>query len=117
MTIYSEMKAVADELLGEFAQGTLALRRFTPGAGPAYNPGAPSTTDYPLSGVVSGVDRYRADGVLVMVGDRMATVAVPQEVPTTADRLMIDSIEHQIIKVERKPEAGEAVAYIIYARK
>lgn len=120
MTIYAELKAVADELLGpgsEFAQGTLLLRRITPGTGPAYNPGAPTVTDYALSGAVTGVDRYRADGVLVLVGDRMATVAVPQELPTPADKLIIDSVEHQILKVDIVPPAGTPVACIIYARK
>lgn len=120
MTIYTDLKAVTDKLLGpgsKFAQGTMLLRRLTPGTGPAYNPGPPTVTDYPLSGTATGVDRYRADGVLVLVGDRMAIVAVPQELPTPADKLIIDTVEHQILKFDLIPPAGTPVACIIYARK
>jgi hypothetical protein len=116
---YSKMRAVADRLLGpqsKFAQGALLLRRATPGTGPVYNPGPPTIADYALSGTVSGVDQFRADGTYVTVGDKMATVAVPEVEPTTADKLVIDGKEHQIARVERKPEAGPAVAFIIFAK-
>lgn len=116
---YAKMRGVADSLLGpssKFAQGALSLRRTIPGSGPPYNPGPSTTVDYALSGAVSGAGIQHADGTLVVIGDKRAVVAVPEVAPTTADKLVIDGNEHQISKIERKPEAGDAVAYVIYAK-
>lgn len=116
---YAKMRGVADSLLGpqsQFAQGELKLRRIIPGSGPPYNPGPSTSIDYALSGAVGGVDQYHADGTLVVIGDKRAVVAVPEVEPTTADKLVIDGREHQIAKIERKPDAGEAVAFVIYAK-
>jgi hypothetical protein len=116
---YTQMQEVATSLLGpssDFAQGTLTLRRTAPGDGPPYDPGPSTETDYPLSGAVKGVSQEHIDGTLIQVGDKIATVAVPEVEPTTADKLLIDGSIHQIIKVERKPQAGTAVAFLIFAR-
>ena len=117
--LYRRMRGVADSLLGpksRFAQGALALRRTIPGSGPPYDPGPSTTVDYPLSGAVGGAGVQHADGTLVQVGDKRAVVAVPEVEPLTSDRLVIDGREFSIRKIERKPEAGEAVAFVIYAR-
>lgn len=120
MSFYRDMRGVADSLLGPkspFAQGKLLLRREIPGGGPPYNPGPPTITDYPLSGAVGGAGVQHADGTLVVIGDKRAVVAVPEVEPTTADKLVIDGKAHQIAKIERKPEAGQAVAFVIYAKR
>jgi hypothetical protein len=94
----------------------IRLRRITPGDGPPYNPGPPTTTDYEMDGVVGSASIQHADGTLVSVGDKRAVVAVPDVEPTTADRLIVEGIEHPISKVERITGAGEAAAFVIYAK-
>lgn len=116
---YSKMRGVADSLLGPqspFAQGQMLLRRTSPGSGPPHDPGPPVTTDYPLSGTVRGVSAQHVDGSLVVMGDKIATVAVPAVEPVTSDRVLIDGRPHSIVKIERKPEAGPAVAYLLFLR-
>lgn len=118
MSFYDEMKAVADELLGpasEFAQGTLLLRRQTPGTGPAWDPGPPTNTDYPLSGVASGLDQNEP-ATLIAISDTVLTIEVPPVEPTLADKAVVDGLEWQIAKIDRIPKAGTAVAYKIYLK-
>ena len=101
------------KLLGPMS---LALRREIPGTGPAYDPGEPTITDYPLHGVATGVSAYRADGTLVTTADKMVTVAVPDVEPLMTDKVLIEGKAHSIIKIERKTEAGEAAAFLIFVR-
>lgn len=119
MTFYRGMRGVADSLLGPkspFAQGTMALRRVIPGSGPPYNPGPSTTVDYPISGTVRGVTEEHIDGTLVRVGDKVVTIAVPDVEPNTADKVVIDGVVHQIGKIDRKPAAGEPVAFLLFVR-
>lgn len=118
-TFYEQMRGVADALLGpssDFAQGELKLRRTIPGAGPAHNPGPGTTVDFPVSGTVRGVSQQHIDGTLVVAGDKVASIAVPEVVPTTADKLIVDGKLHQISRIDRKPAAGVPVAYLIFIK-
>ena len=117
MSIYSRLNGVADSLLGRFKQGALQLERVTAGNGPDWNPGPSATTPYNLTGVVSGVGKQHIDGTLICMGDKVATVAVPEVEPTTSDKLKIDGVTHQIVKVEWLPAAGAKVALKLYVRK
>lgn len=115
-SFYAQMQGVATSLLTRFEQGTLQLKRVTLGSGPDWNPGPSATTLYNLTGTVSGVDQRHVDGTLIREDDLVATVAIPEIEPTTTDKLIIDSVEHQIVKVEWLPAAGTKVALKLYAR-
>ncbi|MBX3490903.1 hypothetical protein [Parvibaculum sp.] len=125
MSFYDEMREVADELLGagsEFAQGTLALSVFTPGSGPAHNPGAGTYADIALSGTVGTpfVDNSSAtyeDGSAVQVNDLLVTCAVPPTLPKMTDKVKVDGVSHDIKQINELPAAGTAVALKIYVRK
>lgn len=116
---YAKMRGVADKLLGpssQFAQGTMLLRRTSPGSGPPHNPGPPTNTDYPISGTVRGVSAFHVDGTLVVATDKVATIAVPEVEPVTSDKVVIDGRIHSIVKIDRKPSAGDAVAFLLFIR-
>lgn len=117
MTFYEDMQGVATELLTEFNQGALRLKRHTPGGGPPHNPGAPTYVPYPVSGVVSGVSEEHLKDTLIKSTDLVAKIAVPDYEPRLQDRFEIDGSEINIVKVRRIPEAGTAVAFEVFLRR
>lgn len=112
---YTRMQGTASGMLTKYAQGVLLLRREAPGTGPAWDPGAPTITDYPLSGVASGLDQNEP-ATLIAISDTVLTVQVPAVEPQLSDKAVVDGLERQIAKIDRIPKAGEAVAYKIYLK-
>jgi hypothetical protein len=119
MTFYDEIRDVASEVLKEFKQGTIALRRTTDTPDPStpWIPGAPTTVSYDLDAVVRGVTKDRIDGTLILAGDLVVTCAVPAVVPDIADVIVIDGVDHVVKRVEPVPAAGTAAAYRLFVRK
>ena len=113
MSFYDEMQDVATDLLQEFKQGTILYRAPTAGAQP-WNP--VTYTDTPVSGgTVSGVSQqYVTD--LVTSSDLHAILPVFGATPTNAGRLVIDSVERQIIRVIPSPAAGTVVCWHVFVK-
>lgn len=115
MSLYDELRGVAKGLLKEFAQGVLTLDVYSDGGGPAYDPKPPVYTPQKFSGTVRGTtEQERAEyGVAVDL-----VVTVPGDlVPKTQDRMTIDDVSYQIVKVEAMPAAGTTVAWAVFVRK
>lgn len=114
MTFYDEMRGVADELLGEFKQGTVTLSRTVtaePDPATPWIPGTETTTTYPLDAVVKRVDQRYENGVLIVQTGDIVTFAVPAVVPAFTDKLVIDGIERVITSLRPTPAAGVTVAW------
>lgn len=115
MSFYSEMQGVASEVLAEFKQGTVVLRRTVPGASDPstpWIPGDPVVTDYTLDAVVSGVAQEYENGTTIVGTDLQVTCAVPAVMPDmTTDTLLVDGVAVVVIKNMPIPEAGTPVAY------
>lgn len=112
MTFYDEMQGVATELLTEFAQGTVQLRRTTIGTPPnAWTPGAETTVTYALKATVKRMHQRYEGGVLVIETGDMVTFAVPEVVPALTDRLVIDGVERVMTNLTPIPAAGVPVAW------
>lgn len=113
MSFYDEMQGVATELLQEFKQGSIVYRAPTAGAQPwepvTYN-------DTPISGgTVSGVSQqYVTD--LITTSDLHALLPVFGATPTNTGRLLIDGVEHQIIRVMPSPAAGTVVCWHVFVK-
>lgn len=119
-SFYEEMRGVATELLGEFLQGVVQLVRVTPGApDPAtpWEPGAPTETTYALEATVSRVAEKYVDGTLIVATDNQVMFAVPQVVPTLADKLLIDGTVQVMKDLRPIPGAGVTVAYIAFVAR
>lgn len=119
MGFYDEMRGVADELLGEFAQGTVTITK--PGAstpGPnAWDP--PVTSDpvvYTLDATVKGVSRQFVDGTTVLATDLEVTAAVFGAELEPADQLAIDGQVVVVVETLRVPAAGTLVAWKFIVR-
>ncbi len=113
MTFYDEMRGVADELLGEFSQGTVSLKRKTGTTEPEHEWEAPQDTytTWPLKAAVKRVDQRYENGVLIVETVDIVTFAVPDTVPVITDTLVIDGRERAITSLKPTPSAGTVVAW------
>ena len=112
---YDEMRGVADDLLGEFRQGLVQLRRVTTTPGPnEWDPPVETTETWELKATVRTVSVKYIDGTLIVAGDRMVTFAVPATVPLMTDALVVDGRAHAMKDLRPLPGAGTVVAYIAF---
>lgn len=118
MSIYDELKPVAQSLLKEFKQGTISLIQIIPASGPADNPGAPTEITRTLDATVTGAPfKYVRDG-FATVSDMMVTAAVIDGVTITKnDFIVIDGIRCKIIEDVSVPASGTRVAWKFIVRK
>ncbi|GLS34124.1 hypothetical protein SAMN04488498_1771 [Mesorhizobium albiziae] len=78
MTLFEEMRGATDDLLGEFAQGTVNLKRVTaaaPDPATPWIPGSPATV-YPLDAGVKRLHQRFENGMLAAETRDMVTFAV-----------------------------------------
>ncbi len=117
MTFYDEMRDVATDLLGEFKQGAVSLKRITkadPDPSTPWIPGAETVMTYALDATVRRVAQKYVDGTLIVATDNQVTFAVPAVVPVLVDRLIIDGAEHVMKDLRPLPAAGTPAAYIAF---
>jgi hypothetical protein len=121
MGFYDDMAAVADEVMAEFQQGTVVLRRTVLGASDPLTPwipGTPTPTDYPLKAAVKGVSQQYVDGTTVLSSDEQVTCSVPAVTPDmSTDSLLIDGVAVTVVKNFAIPAAGTPVAYRFIVRR
>ena len=100
MALANPLRKVASKLMAKFG-GEVTIRRITVGA---YNTStgtaAETTSDTVLRGVLEDVN-VREVNDLIQSGDKRLTVAAADvaAVPSTADRVLIGGITHQVIRV------------------
>lgn len=119
MSIYDEMQAVAKSLLSDldFKQGQTSLIKVTPGAGPAYDPGASTETVYTLDGTVRDVKFKYVAKSLAVASDLQLTHAVISVEPALTDFVEADGVRYKIVHIDRKPSIGVAVAFTLILRR
>jgi len=76
-----------------------------------------STTDYALRGVLQDINAREVND-LVQATDKKLTVAATDlaVTPTTADRVVIGNIVHQIISIEKVEQDNQAIIYTLTLR-
>lgn len=110
---YDEMRGVADELLGEFKQGSVQLKRVTTTPGPnEWDPPTETVETWELSAAVRRVSTKYVDGTLILASDNQVTFAVPATVPLMTDTLVIDGRPQTMKDLRPLPGAGTVVAYV-----
>lgn len=103
MSFYDEIAGVASDVLKEFKQGSVQLRRDDP-----------TTVTYDLAATVRGVSKQYIDGTLVVAGDLMVIYAVPPVVPETTDIVVIDGLDYVVKRVQQIPAAGTPAAFRLF---
>lgn len=117
MAIAGPLRKVASKLMAKFG-GTATIRRITVGA---YNPttgtAAETIADNELRGVVEDVN-VREVNDLIQSGDKRLTVAAADvaAVPSTADRVLIGGVTHQVIRVTTVEQDNEPITHELILR-
>lgn len=124
---YSDLATMARDLLaptsaGGLGQGTLVLKRITPGTPDPtkpWEPVTPQTTTQTLRGAVKGVSSkligVEVGGTVIVATDREAITEVPSIAYKAGDLFSVDGKEVRVISVQPIPAAGvvSAVKWII----
>lgn len=115
MSFYDEMRGVATELLGEFKQGVVELKRTvsTPGQNP-WDPPTETPQTWPLAATVKRLHQRYENGVLIVETGDMVTFVVHEVEPVLTDRIVIDGVERVITNLTPVPGSGRAVMWKIW---
>jgi len=118
MALATSLRKTASKVINRFG-GDVTIRFVTPGA---YNSTTgvitETTTDTGIKGVLEDVN-IREVNELVQAGDKRLIVAALDlngTVPTTIDRVVINNIVHQIIRIQTIEQDNTAITYEIILR-
>ena len=117
MVLATPLRKVASKLMVKFG-GEATIRRITVGA---YNAttgtAAETTSDTALRGVLEDVNVREAND-LIQSGDKRLTVAAADvaAVPSTADRVLISGVTHQVIRVTTVEQDNEPITHELILR-
>ena len=117
MALSGPLRKVASKVITKFG-GEVTIRRITVGA---YNTStgtaAETTSDTELRGVLEDVN-VREVNDLIQSGDKRLTVAAADvaAVPSTADRVLIGGITHQVIRVTTIEQDNTAITHELILR-
>jgi hypothetical protein len=117
MTLSTSLQKVASKLMAKLG-GEVTLRTVTPGA---YNPTtgtiSETTSDNAIRGVLEDINK-REVNELIQAGDKRLTIAAADvaAAPSTADRVIIGGITHQVIRVTTIEQDSNAITYELILR-
>ena len=117
MTLATSLRATASKLMAKFG-GTATIRRVTTGT---YNPvtgtASESISDTTVKGVVEDVNAREVND-LVQAGDRRLTIAAADvnAAPTTADKVVISNVVHQVIRVTTIEQDNQPITHELILR-
>jgi hypothetical protein len=117
MALANPLRKVASKLMAKFG-GEATIRRVTVGAyDPATGTAAETTSDTELRGVLEDVN-VREVNDLIQSGDKRLIVAAADvaATPSTADRVLIGGITHQIIRVTTIEQDNEPITHELILR-
>lgn len=133
MSIYDDMRAVASEVIGEFAQGSIAYVELQPQAGATPDaPLPPVEVTYPVNGVTRPVEFKYVDGTDIVQSDEQFTIPAldaeravalaPNDdqvgfTPSMEGYATIDGKRAKIVGVKRIPAAGDPITYVVIVRR
>ena len=110
-------RKVASTVLGKFG-GDVTIRRITAGK---YNASdgtvTEGKTDVTIKGILQNVNQ-REQNDLIKENDKLLTIAAADltYTPTTSDRVLVASIEYQIIRINVDENDNQNIKYEIYLR-
>jgi hypothetical protein len=117
MVLAKPLRKVVTKLMGRFG-GQVTIRRITSGA---YNTStgssAETVSDTTLLGVMQDVS-LREVNDLVQAGDKRLIIGAGDVsfTPTTADRVLIGNVQHQVIRVNTIEQDNTAITYELILR-
>lgn len=112
---YAKTRATAERLIAKFGQSATLVK--STASGTAYNP-ALTDASYSLTLVVMNYSQSEIDGTMIVRGDKKVYVSTSglSVAPVVGDRLTIESIRHQVVRVMPLSPAGTVVFWEVQAR-
>jgi hypothetical protein len=117
MALANPLRKVASKLMAKFG-GTATIRRVTSGAyDTTTGASAETTLDITVRGVLEDVSQREVSD-LIQASDKRLTIAAADvtNVPTTADRVIISNVAHQIITVRTIEQDNTAITHELILR-
>jgi hypothetical protein len=117
MALASPLRKVASKLMARFG-GVATIRRVATGSyDTAAGTIAETNTDTTVRGVLEDVN-IREVNELVQAGDKRLIVAAADltTAPTTVDKVLINSVVHQIIRIQTIEQDNTAITYEMILR-
>jgi hypothetical protein len=117
MTLASPLRKVASKLMARFG-GVATIRRIATGSyDPATGTIAETNTDTTVRGMLEDVN-IREVNELVQAGDKRLIIAAADltTAPTTVDKVLINSVVHQIIRIQTIEQDNTAITYEMILR-
>jgi len=117
MSFYSDMAAVANNLLARFGTSVVLLRS-TPGSFnhvTGSDSGA-TTSELTTTGIQQSFKAELVDGTRIKKGDKMYVLDDTQT-PVMTDKLKVGSEYWSIVNIDEKNPAGTAIVYFVQVRK
>jgi len=117
MALASPLRKVASKLMARFG-GVATIRRVATGT---YNPVtgtlSETNTDISIRGVLEDVN-LREVNDLIQAGDKRLIIAAADltTAPTTVDKVLINSVVHQIIRIQTIEQDNTAITYEMILR-
>jgi len=117
MALVDSLRKAASNAIGKLG-GDVTVRYVTAGA---YNTttgaSAETTTDVDVAGIVGGVIKSEVNDLIQAEDKRLKVAASDLDtVPTTKDRVVIDSVVYQIISINTSEQANEPVTFELILR-
>ena len=117
MALANPLRKVASKLMAKFG-GVVTINRVTAGV---YNPTTGTASEVASGAVVRGVMEdvnVREVNDLIQSGDKRLTVAAADLIsaPSTADRVVVGTVTHQIIRVTTIEQDNTPITYELILR-
>lgn len=115
---YTATRATAEKMLTKFG-GVAAIRVETPGNGPAYAPGTPTTEDYACTIVITDYTANERMGTAIEANDKKVLVSTSglAITPTVSDKLVVASKAYPIVNIKSLSPAGVVVMWEMQVRR
>jgi hypothetical protein len=117
MALASSLRKAATKLMAKFG-GSLTYRQVSSGAYNATTGAITETTaDYTVRGVLEDVNKREVNELIQANDKRLILAAADLAVtPNTADRVVISTVSHQIIRVQTIEQDNTAITYELILR-
>lgn len=121
MSIYDDLRAVASDVMKDFAQDEIRYVTVTAAAGARADKRATPvrTPSNPLNAVARPVSTKYVDGTTIVRSDKMVTLVNNGETPTPdmKDMVRINGVDHKILEIMATPAAGDPISWKVIVRK
>jgi hypothetical protein len=117
MALASSLRKAATKLMAKFG-GSLTYRQVSGGTYNATTGAITETTaDYTVRGVLEDVNKREVNELIQASDKRLILAAADLAVtPNTADRVVISTVSHQIIRVQTIEQDNTAITYELILR-